>query len=131
MTRTATVAEAVEKMIAGNCGAVLISNDAKSLEGIFTERDLMTKVVSNRLDPDVTPLEAVMNENPPNLSDKASIAEAIQVLRENQVRHLPVLNDDLELVGIISLRHLLYDHIKDLLEEIRSLEAYFNDAPGG
>jgi CBS domain-containing protein len=131
MKRTATVAEAVEKMIADNCGAVLISNDAKSLEGIFTERDLMAKVVSGRLDPDVTLLESVMNENPPSLSDRSSIAEAIHVLKTNQIRHLPVLNDDRELVGMISLRHLLYDHITDLLEEIRSLEAYFNDAPGG
>ena len=131
MKRTATVAEAVEKMIAANCGAVLISNDAKSLEGIFTERDLMAKVVSGRRDPDVTLLESVMNENPPSLSDRSSIAEAIHVLKTNQIRHLPVLNDDRELVGMISLRHLLYDHITDLLEEIRSLEAYFNDAPGG
>lgn len=131
MARTATVAEAVERMIADKCGAVLISDDSKHLEGIFTERDLMTKVVGNGLDPDATFLEVVMNENPPSLSEGSSIAEAIDILRTRQIRHLPVLNEDRELVGMISLRHLLYDHIKDLVQEVHSLEAYFNDAPGG
>jgi len=128
---TTSVMYAINKMIEANAGAVLVGSDTKPLIGIVTERDVMTKVTAKKLDPSTTPLGQIMTADPVTIGENASIDEAINIMSEYRIRHLPVLNEDGEISGMISLRHLLHDRIQDLTEELNSLEAYMNDAPGG
>ena len=131
MPETASVMDAIEKMIDEKTGAVLIAPDGKALKGIVTERDVMTRVTAKKLDPTTTSLSQIMTSDLIERDENTSIDEAISIMSEHKIRHLPVVNKDHEIVGMISLRHLLHDQIQDLMEELSSLEAYLNDAPGG
>jgi CBS-domain-containing membrane protein len=65
------------------------------------------------------------------VTEEIPISEAIQTMVDHRIRHLPVVDAENRITGIISLRYLLHDRINELVSEIRTLESYFNDAPGG
>ena len=99
---TATVREASRLMAEQRVGAVLVM-EQNSLQGIFTERDALTRVLAEARDPDATPLAEVMTETLVTLGPKASAVDALRVMTEVGIRHLPVVEED-HLYGIISLR---------------------------
>lgn len=125
------VERAIQSMIDGSAGAVLIADDRNLLTGIFTERDVMTRITVDGLDPGSVPLSEVMTVNPVRCQLETPIEEAIAVLRKHRIRHLPVVSDSNEILGMISLRKLLHDQINELMEELQRLESYFNDSVGG
>lgn len=100
--KDAPVAAAVSKMTADNVGSLCVI-DAERLIGIFTERDLMTRVVAVGRDPDRTLVEQVMTPNPICIAADASVGEALQLLDERDIRHLPIVEND-RLIGMVSLR---------------------------
>ena len=100
--KEAPVAAAVEKMTADNVGSLCVI-DADRLIGIFTERDLMARVVAVGRDPDRTLIEQVMTPDPVCIAADASVGEALQLLDQRDIRHLPVVDDD-RLIGMVSLR---------------------------
>jgi CBS domain-containing protein len=73
VSRDTSVGEAAQRMVDGKVGCVLVE-EGEQLVGIFTERDLLTKVLPQRLDPDETPVAAVMTRDPETLSPDAKIA---------------------------------------------------------
>jgi CBS domain-containing protein len=90
-------------MAAHHCGAVLVCRD-DTLVGIFTERDLISRVVAMGRDLD-TPLVEVMTANPDIIAAEAPIATAIRQMSEHGYRHLPVVEND-RVLGILSIRDL-------------------------
>ncbi|HKB92486.1 MAG TPA: CBS domain-containing protein [Opitutaceae bacterium] len=105
---TATVCEAVREMNKHKVGCVLIM-DGSNLAGIFTERDVLTRVVSAELDPKATPVAQVMSKRVITVSSDASAEEVMIMFAERRCRHLPVM-DNGQLRGLISIgdisRHL-------------------------
>ena len=99
---TATVREAACAMQVHNVGAVLIATDER-LEGIFTERDLVNRVVAVGRDPDHTPLSDVMTEDPDTVGPNATAIDALRRMEDAGYRHLPVTENG-RLVGIVSRR---------------------------
>ena len=66
------------------------------------------------------------------LNSQADSSEALELLVSRQIRHLPILDEDGSLVGLLSVRRLLKHHAEDLVDQLNSLEAYFTaDGPGG
>jgi CBS domain-containing protein len=100
----AMVRTAVRAMAEHHVGAILVT-DGAALKGIFSERDLTTRVVAPGLDPDTTALAAVMSTDPDTLPPDARAIEALDLMRLRNYRHLPVVEDD-RLVGIVSIRDL-------------------------
>jgi len=101
-----SVASAVRMMSERDVGAVLVmSNDG--LEAIFTERDVMKRVLTPGLDPSSTLLREVASAEPVTIVEDASVRECAYLVRENKFRHLPVLNSAGEVVGMISTRDFL------------------------
>ena len=98
-----TVRDAAIGMAAHHCGAILVCRD-DTLVGIFTERDLISRVVAMGRDLD-TPLVEVMTANPDIIAADASIMTAIRQMNEHGYRHLPVVEDD-RVLGILSIRDL-------------------------
>ncbi len=90
-------------MAAHHCGAVLVCRD-DTLIGIFTERDLVARVVAPGRDLD-TPLIEVMTANPDTIEANAPIIAAIRQMAEFGYRHLPVVEND-RVLGILALRDL-------------------------
>ena len=100
----ATVQAAAVQMTKHACGSILIC-DGGRLIGIFTERDLMTRVVAEGLDPSTTKLDAVMTHDPERIEDTETGREALRRMDEGCFRHLPVMEDG-RVVGVLSLRDL-------------------------
>lgn len=98
-----TVRDAAIGMAAHHCGAILVCRD-DTLVGIFTERDLITRVVALGGDID-TPLIEVMTANPDVIEADASITTAIRQMRDSGHRHLPVVQDG-RILGLLSIRDL-------------------------
>jgi CBS domain-containing protein len=119
----ATVLDAVRKMNHERIGALLVMKDDE-LVGIFTERDVLIRVVDQARDPAATRVAEVMTGNPVVVTAAATINEAMAVVSEKRCRHLPVV-DEGKLLGLVSAGDLTYwvtrgheYHIQDLVNYI-------------
>lgn len=96
-----TVAAAVQEMNRHKIGAILVMNEA-NLAGIFTERDVLTRVVAGSLDPKTTPITAVMTASVLTIPPTATVQEVMDIFADRRCRHLPVMEDG-KLKGLISI----------------------------
>jgi CBS domain-containing protein len=127
----ATVMEAVQRMVQESIGAIAVT-DGKHLIGMFSERDLMLRCVSERRNLDQTLVGDVMTSPVETIHRDAPCDEALKVMLEKHIRHLPLIDRDGKLAGMISMRSLLHDKVEDLTDQLDSLEAYFSaDGFGG
>ena len=83
-------------------GSVLII-DHDNLEGIFTERDVVYRIIAEGLDPDLTELKKVMTEKPITIDLNESTSYALEIMQKGNFRHLPVTKEN-SLYGIVSRR---------------------------
>ena len=98
---TVTVAEAVHEMNAHKVGSVLVMNGLR-LAGIFTERDVLRRVVGADIDPRFTPITKVMTSEVLTIEPTATVQEVMDIFTERRCRHLPVMVDG-RLLGLISI----------------------------
>jgi len=117
-----TVFEAASYMVDCNVGAVPVLDDAK-LVGIFSERDIMRRVVTEGRDPLTTRIAEVMSTDVRTVAPGASSEEAMCVMQSHGVRHLPVC-EGRTLVGFLSLRDLLRCHLDEKSGEAEMMRAY-------
>lgn len=107
---TLPVRDATRDMDARNVGAVLVTDAAQRLVGIFTERDLLRRVVAQGRDPNTTPVMEVMTRNPDTVGSRHFAVDALRLMREGGYRHLPVVDGD-RIVGILSQRDFYSDEV--------------------
>ena len=88
-----TVRAAAISMASNNVGAILVVDAAGKLAGLFTERDVLNRVVARGLDPDATPLAAVMTTKLQTASPAKPLAHALHMMFEGGFRHVPVVDD--------------------------------------
>ena len=117
-----TVFEAANYMVNCNVGAVPVLDDTK-LVGIFSERDIMRRVVTEGRDPLTTRISEVMSTDVRMVGPSASSEEAMCLMQSHGVRHLPVC-DGRTLVGFLSLRDLLRCHLDEKSGEADAMRAY-------
>ena len=103
-TAQSTVYQAACIMTRARSGSVLILDEAGGPLGIFTERDLLTKVVSKSLDPAVTLVSSVMTRNPFTVPPDMSVCDAVLLMKERRFRHLPIVGSTGKVVGMFSFR---------------------------
>jgi CBS domain-containing protein len=108
------ILEAVKKMAQHNIGSVVVVDDNNRVIGIFTERDLV-RVVANSINLNAE-IEKVMTKNPITINYDEYVEKAILLMRENNIRHLPVVNKENKFVGMISLRDVSKLIISEILE---------------
>ena len=113
---TATVRSAAAEMARRHIAAVLVVDEEDNLRGIFTERDVLDRVMMASRDPDSTPLSEVMTHDPVTIDASQPVRNCIAELKANDVRHMPVLDGD-TLIGIVSMRDFLADEIAELDHE--------------
>src|SRR2546427_1891727 len=100
---TATVHEAVETMLARRQAGVLITDAAGRLTGIFTERDVLTRVVGKGLDARQTGLDKVMTRNPEALTARDRVAYAVHSMSVAGYRTVPLVDAERRPIGAVSL----------------------------
>ena len=115
---TATVEAAVAEMAGHRCGSVVVM-EGDAVVGIFTERDLMLRVVHAGRDPATTPVAMVMTKTPDTIAADAPVADAIRAMDEFSYRYLPVL-DGGRCIGVISTRHLPFRDIVEMSAELQT-----------
>jgi CBS domain-containing protein len=123
-----TVREACVAMAKKRIGALMVVEGGK-LAGIFTERDVMTKVVGQSRDPDAVRLADVMTRNPDTIGPEQSAREALEMMRKRGYRHLPVV-DGTELIGMVSVRDLYATALGELEEGLKERDAFITGASG-
>lgn len=100
------VSRVVEQMSARRFGAIIIGS-LERMEGIFTERDLLIKVVGKGLSVETTPVEKVMTRHMLAISADAEIQIAMQLMESRQIRHLPVIDENGKGCGMLGMRDLM------------------------
>jgi CBS domain-containing protein len=121
--KTAKVIDAVNVMVENKVGAAIVMENGKPA-GIFTERDVMTRVLHRKLDPATTPISEVMTSPIVPIDFRADPLEAIQLMREKHIRHLPVVDAEGKVVGMLSIRHLLAEEAESLRSQAIGLQNY-------
>ncbi|MBK5295311.1 MAG: CBS domain-containing protein [Acidobacteriia bacterium] len=121
---TQTVAEVVRRMAFLHVGAILVLGDG-ALRGIFSERDLMTRVVVERLDAACTRVGEVMTTNLATIDEQATVSQAMETMGLIGCRHLPVLRHG-RVVGMVSMRDLMGVELARKTEEIEHMRAYIH-----
>ena len=110
---SASVLEAARMMAAEHCGSILVVSTAGNLTGIFTERDLLTKVVAKALEPATTKVADVMTAAPRTASPTMPVSHALILMRDGGFRHLPIVNERGSVLGIFSMRDTLTSELID------------------
>jgi CBS domain-containing protein len=116
-----TVRKAAAAMAEHKCGSILVVDDGR-LVGIFTERDLLTRVVAAGKDVDTTPLGDVMTREPETIDADRPVIDAIRMMDEESFRYLPVMEND-RLIGVISAKDLPYSEIGRIAREMTERHA--------
>jgi CBS domain-containing protein len=109
------VSEAVKLMAVQNVGAILVVEEDRLL-GIFTERDLLVRVVAPRLDSLTTSLADVMTRAPRTIHPDETLGYALLVMHDGGFRHLPVVEDG-KPIGIISSRSAMDPELEEFVSE--------------
>ncbi len=126
-----TVTDAVQTMVRKHVGAVAVV-EKERLAGIFTERDVMIKVVAQKRDPETTPVSEVMTKRVESVTAETSAAEALRLMLHRHFRHLPIADHEGKILGMLSIRNLLRQQNEYLARELKGLEAYLTaDGAGG
>jgi len=120
----ASVAEAVQLMINNQVGAVAVVDDQGIVAGMFTERDVLEKFTLSGRDPHETPVRELMSPMVEMATLETTPAEALRVMLEHHYRHMPVVDDNGRVLGILSIRHILEARIDDLLQQLESRSAH-------
>ena len=119
-----TVLSASQFMMKHNIGAVPVLRDGK-LAGIFSERDLMKRVVAEQRDPSKTKVSDVMTKDPLVVGPDESFEHCMVVMKQHGFRHLPIW-DGRNLMGLLSLRDLLLKDLEEKDGEVKMMRAYIH-----
>jgi signal-transduction protein with cAMP-binding, CBS, and nucleotidyltransferase domain len=121
---TLSVCEVAKRMAELHVGAILVVQDGE-LKGVFSERDLMIRVVIEGLQPDTTPVARVMSTNISTVDESASLEDAMDSMKMHGCRHLPVMRDT-KVVGFLSMRDLMNHELAHKTEELHHMRAYIH-----
>ena len=122
---SATVFDAVQRMLQARQAGVLIVDAAGRLSGIFTERDVLTRVVGRELEPKRTRLGEVMTRDPEALSSRDTVAYAVHCMSVAGYRTVPLVDAARRPIGIVT--------VSDVIRWLASLfpSTVLNLPPGG
>ena len=122
-----TVLDTVCAMVERNIGAVPVLQNGKVV-GIFSERDLMRRVVAEGRDPRATCIAEVMTEDPMAVGTAEDLETCLTLMRRHGFRHLPVCHEG-HLIGMVSLRDILLHDLSEKDDEVRMMRAYIHSTP--
>lgn len=116
------VSEAARAMSERNVGAVPVLRDGE-LVGIFSERDIMNRVVAAGVDPQKTRVSEVMSRDIHAVAPDETLESCMVLMKMHSVRHLPIVENN-KLIGIVSLRDILLHEVTEMDGEVRAMRAY-------
>jgi CBS domain-containing protein len=118
----ATVIDAVNTMNDHHVGSVLVCEDGHPV-GIFSERDVLVRVVATHRDPRETLVRDVMTTRLHTASPDDTLLEVMRLMTDRRCRHVPVMEND-RLIGLVSIGDLTKATQHNLRQEVRQLSSY-------
>ncbi len=116
---TATAAEAIREMLNKRTGATAVLDENRVVAGIFTERDVLSKLSLDPRPASNVSVREIMT-TPVTLATKdISMAEALNVMVESHYRHLPIVDEHGRLLGMLSIRHVLQAKVDELASQLQ------------
>jgi CBS domain-containing protein len=116
------ILDAIERMNKRRIGSILVM-EGERLAGIFTERDVLTRVVPKAIDPARTPVAEVMTRQPVLISPTTTVQDAMLLVTQTRKRHLPVVSNG-RVVGLVSIGDLTRWLVRDQQRTIDGLFDY-------
>ena len=114
------IRDAVHLMQTKRIGCVLVTSHRKLL-GIFTERDVLKKIHGSSFDLRTTPTSEVMTINPQALNESDTIAYALNFMDLGGYRHIPIVNELFEPVGLVSVKDIVSYLVQHFADEVLNL----------
>jgi CBS domain-containing protein len=124
VTLDATVQRAIRTMLDRDVGAVAVVDEKQRVAGVFTERDVLRRLSLSGLDPGRTPVREIMTTPVEMATLSTTAGEALGTMVERHYRHLPIVDNDGRLLGMLSIRNVLQARIDTLtrqLDHVRSV----------
>jgi CBS domain-containing protein len=115
-------------MVAASTDCALVVSEAGELKGILTDTDVARKVIAPGLEPDATLVEAIMTVSPQCVPTTENAVDALCTMVERKFRHLPVLDGDGAVVGVLDIAKCLYDAISRLERHLSSASSALSTA---
>lgn len=115
--------KAIDAAVEARVGAVAVIENGK-LVGIFTERDLMKKVVHPKLDPEKTPMRDVMSSPVWTVPATMHVQDALRLMLERHTRHLIISSDGTKPQGVLSIRNVMQYMLDYLQKNLKQMESY-------
>ena len=122
---TSTALDAADYMASRQIGAVCVLDADEKLVGIFSERDLLNRVVARRLEPGAVPIREVMSEPRAVIECGDTPHEALERMEKVGSRHLPVVDGD-KFIGMLSMRDIMRVEISEQGAELQLLHEYIS-----
>ncbi len=124
-----TVMQAAGYMRERNVGAAPVLR-ADTLVGVFSERDIMTRVLLEQRDPRTTRVGDVMTPDPRVVGLDEDVERCMLIMKQNGFRHLPVVDQSGRVTAFLSMRDLLLHDLDEKEVEVRMMRAYMNSSLG-
>lgn len=118
-----TVLAAAQRMNERRIGSLVVRNAAGEVEGIITERDLLTRVIAAERSPSATRVRDVMTTDVITCAADTAMNDLRDVMHERRIRHVPIV-DGTELAGLVSIGDVNAAESESLIQTISHLEAY-------
>jgi CBS domain-containing protein len=116
----ASVEDAIRAMMDKDVGAVAVIDEHGVVAGMFTERDVLAKFALSGRKASETPVREMMSPMVEMATNETTAAEAFKVMLELHYRHLPIVDNQGKVLGILSIRNILEARIDDLLAELET-----------
>ncbi len=127
----ATVQEVCELMVKESVGAVIVLDEGK-LVGILSERDVVRRVTAGRRNPESTTVSDVMTAPVRTVPEGTEAEAALEIMHHGNFRHLPLIDPEGQVVGMLSVRDLLRERLAELdLKNADLVNFIAADGPGG
>jgi CBS domain-containing protein len=118
-------------MVREKIGAIVIVEEGRLL-GIISERDIVSRVVAEGRDPEKTLISQIMTTDVQTITDASTVVHALEMMHQGRFRHLPLVDDAGQVIGMLSVRDLLRDRVGELALENADLVAFIStDGSGG
>jgi CBS domain-containing protein len=114
----ATVQRAIRTMLDRDVGAVAVLDEKQRVAGVFTERDVLRRLSLSGLDPGRTPVREIMTTPVEMATLSTTAGEAFATMVERHYRHLPIVDDNGRLLGMLSIRNVLQARVDTLTRQL-------------
>lgn len=119
----ASVADAVTSLAKNKIGAIVVSSNGKTIDGILSERDIVRCIVLPSADTTQMQVSEIMTADVQTCKMGTSISELMELMTQNRIRHVPVEVDG-ELSGLVSIGDVVQARLHELEDERRHIEQY-------